>query len=141
MEPHALAQCFGLGYDVLALGNCPSHDPPRSIVFRTALFIVLYSILEYIMLNRKETKTMKNKIKKDTVQKREYIDCAVFDEVEKKYPKISKKGVAYDLGLTYVTFEKGYLEATMLRKLIKEYGAGIMAVIMFFRSAEILTLS
>ena len=40
--------------------------------------------------------------------------CAVFDEVEKKYPKISKKGVAYDLGLTYVTFEKGYLEATML---------------------------
>ena len=85
------------------------------------------------MLNRKETKTMKNKIKKDAVQKREYIDCAVFDEVEKKYPKISKKGVAYDLGLTYVTFEKGYLEATMLRKLIKEYGAEIMAVIMFFR--------
>jgi len=76
---------------------------------------------------------MKNKIKKDAVQKREYIDCAVFDEVEKKYPKISKKGVAYDLGLTYVTFEKGYLEATMLRKLIKEYGAEIMAVIMFFR--------
>ena len=83
------------------------------------------------MINRKETKIMK--IKKEPVQKREYIDCAVFDEVEKKYPKISKKGVAYDLGLTYVTFEKGYLEATMLRKLIKEYGAEIMAVIMFFR--------
>lgn len=76
---------------------------------------------------------MKNKTKKDPVQKREYIDCTVFDEVEKKYPKFSKKGVAYDLGLTYVTFEKGYLEATMLRKLIKEYGAEIMAVIMFFR--------
>ena len=43
------------------------------------------------MINRKETKIMKNKIKKDAVQKREYIDCAVFDEVEKKYPKISKK--------------------------------------------------
>lgn len=69
---------------------------------------------------------MKNNVKKETVQKREYIDCAVFDEVEKKYPKISKKGVAYDLGLTYVTFEKGYLEATMLRKLIKEHGAEII---------------
>ncbi|MBE7067624.1 MAG: hypothetical protein E7385_08755 [Ruminococcaceae bacterium] len=76
---------------------------------------------------------MKNNVKKEAVQKREYIDCAVFDEVEKKYPKISKKGVAYDLGLTYVTFEKGYLETTMLRKLIKEHGAEIMAVIMFFR--------
>ena len=41
MELLVLAQCFGLGYDVLALGNCPSHDPPRSIVFRTALWLCL----------------------------------------------------------------------------------------------------
>ena len=36
-----LAQCICLGYDVLALGNCPSHDPPRSIVFRIALWLCL----------------------------------------------------------------------------------------------------
>lgn len=93
------------------------------------------------MINRKETNAMKQakttkkakEAENNPVQKREYIDCAVFDEVEKKYPKFNKRGVAYDLGLTYVTIEKGYLEATKIRKLIKEYGSEILAVILFFR--------
>ena len=41
MELLVLAQCICLGYDVLVLGNCPSHDPPRSIVFRIALWLCL----------------------------------------------------------------------------------------------------
>ena len=62
------------------------------------------------------------------------IDNATLAEMNEKYPKVSKNGVAFDLGLTYITIQTDYLGSTNIRKLIKNYGAEIVAVICFFRT-------
>ncbi len=78
---------------------------------------------------------MNKKDKKDNlVEKREIIDNATLAEMNEKYPKVSKNGVAFDLGLTYITIQTDYLGSTNIRKLIKNYGAEIVAVICFFRT-------
>lgn len=67
------------------------------------------------------------------VEKRKTIDNSVLAEMRNKYPKFSKNGVAYNLGLTYVTFETDYFESVPVRKVLRKYGAEAVAVIMFFR--------
>ena len=74
-----------------------------------------------------------NKITENVVAKREYIDNSTLEEMKAKYPKVTVKGVAYDLGLTYITVQTDYFTDSTIRKLIKTYGADIIAVICFFR--------
>lgn len=91
------------------------------------------SILEYMF--RKELIEMKKNDKKENlVEKREIIDNSTLAEMNEKYPKVSVNGVAYDLGLTYITIQTDYLGSANIRKLIKTYGAEIIAVICFFRT-------
>lgn len=75
--------------------------------------------------------------KKDNIEnvvvKREFIDNSTIKEMNEKYPRVTVKGVAYDLGLTYITLQTDYFSDPNIRKLIKEYGAEIIAVICFFR--------
>lgn len=78
---------------------------------------------------------MKNKeIKENLVSKRDYIDNSILEEMKTKYPKVTVKGVAYDLGLTYITIQTDYFNDAIIRKLIKVHGAEIIAVICFFRT-------
>lgn len=92
-----------------------------------------HSILEYMF--RKELIEMKKNDKKENlVEKREIIDNSTLAEMNEKYPKVSVNGVAYDLGLTYITIQTDYLGSANIRKLIKTYGAEIIAVICFFRT-------
>ena len=91
------------------------------------------SILEYMF--RKELIEMKKNDKKENlVEKREIIDNSTLAQMNEKYPKVSVNGVAYDLGLTYITIQTDYLGSANIRKLIKTYGAEIIAVICFFRT-------
>ncbi len=83
-------------------------------------------------MNKNELNT--NDKKENLVEKREIIDNATLAEMSEKYPKVAKNGVAYDLGLTYITIQTDYLGSTTIRKLIKNYGAEIIAVICFFRA-------
>ena len=76
----------------------------------------------------------KNDKKENLVEKREIIDNSTLSEMNEKYPKVSVNGVAYDLGLTYITIQTDYLGSANIRKLIKTYGAEIIAVICFFRT-------
>ena len=73
LELLVLAQCFGLGCNVLALGNCPSHDPPRSIVFRRGYYVDTVgrnktAISEYIKNQLQED------IAADQISLKEYCD-------------------------------------------------------------------
>ena len=77
-------------------------------------------------MNKKESK-------ENIVIKRDYIDNSVLEEMNQKYPKITVKGVAYDLGLTYITLQTDYFTDPIIRKLIKSHGAEIIAVICYFR--------
>ena len=83
-------------------------------------------------MNPKEI--IENEKKESLVEKREIIDNATLAEMSEKYPKVAKNGVAYDLGLTYITIQTDYLGSTNVRKLIKKHGAEIIAVICFFRT-------
>lgn len=74
-----------------------------------------------------------NKENKTAIEKRENLDNSVLAEINQKYPKINRNGVAYDLGLTYFTVETDYLASVRVRKIIKSRGAEIIAVICFFR--------
>ena len=84
----------------------------------------------------KSKKILKGKDKEidsNVVTKRASIDNNTLTEINEKYPTVTVKGVAYDLGLTYITLEKDYLDEPSVRKIIKDYGAEIIAVICFFR--------
>ena len=84
----------------------------------------------------KSKKTLKGKDKEidsNVVTRRTSINNTL-TEINEKYPTVTVKGVAYDLGLTYITLEKDYLDEPSARKIIKDYGAEIIAVICFFRS-------
>lgn len=76
----------------------------------------------------------KKEAKEAVVVKRDYIDNSILEEMKTKYPKVTVKGVAYDLGLTYITIQTDYFNDAIIRKLIKDYGAEIIAVICFFRT-------
>ena len=69
---------------------------------------------------------------KDIV-KRDKIDNNTFKEINEKYPKYSKKGVAYNNKLVYISLENGYLEEPAIYKLVMDFGAEILAVILYFR--------
>ena len=75
---------------------------------------------------------MKNNTE-NVVAKRSCIDNGTLKEMNSKYPKVTVKGVEYDLGLTYITLQTDYINDTAIRKLVKTYGAEIIAVICFFR--------
>lgn len=53
----------------------------------------------------KQVKTTKKakEAENNPVQKRESIDCVVFDEVEKKYPKFNKRGVPLIFFVKFLT--------------------------------------
>lgn len=68
------------------------------------------------------------------ISKRTKADNGIIKELQEKYPKVSRKGVEYDLGLTYFTFETDYFSSPLIRRLIKEYSAEIVSVICFFRA-------
>ena len=50
----------------------------------------------------------KKENKENVVVKRDYIDNAVLEEIKGKYPQVTVKGVAYNLGLTYITIQTDY---------------------------------
>lgn len=71
--------------------------------------------------------------KEKLIIKRGCIENSVLEEINEKYPKVTSKGVAYDLGLTYITMQIDYFSDPTIRKLVKDYGAQIIAVVCFFR--------
>lgn len=73
------------------------------------------------------------KDKEHTVEKRSHIDNSTLEEINALYPKFTINGVAYELGLTYITIETDYFDNPSVRKLIKEHGAEILSVILYFR--------
>ena len=74
-----------------------------------------------------------DKINTNVVSKRKFIDNSTLAEINEKYPTVTVKGVAYDLGLTYITLEIDYFNESNVRKIIKDYDAEIVSVICFFR--------
>lgn len=67
--------------------------------------------------------------------KRTVIDNSIIKELEEKYPAIANNNdVVYKLGLNYLTFEPGFITSPLLRKLIREYGNGVLILIHFLRA-------
>lgn len=79
-------------------------------------------------MNKEETTK-----KEELVERRRSVDNSIINELRQRYPKFSKKGIAYDLGLTYINIEIDYLKDASIRKAIKKYGAEVFGIIIFFR--------
>lgn len=67
--------------------------------------------------------------------KKTSINNTIFKELNDKYPPVSAdNGVAYKQKLEYLTFETDFMTDTNLRKLRREYGNDIIAVIFYLRT-------